>query len=261
MTKRQASSTRRGGSGSFPLSGVLNSKSKSSPLLSIALVLLGAVFLIVYACGGSGLLGGRKDVVSRIEGDFSCTFEVSSAIPVLKDAYVGKMKNVLHVGPDSCSVVSKFLREGETEAWGVEPYDVEDVDRNCKALVQKGIVRVADIKFPLPYRAKSFSQVIVSDALDYLSPKYLNKTLPELARVSADGIIIFTGYPGQRRAKIAQLSKFGRPAKMRSSSWWKQFFTETSLEENEAAVKKFEQAASKMSYKPSCQIFHLSSYH
>ena len=125
--------------------------------------------------------------------DFSCTFEVPSAIPVLKNAYGGSMKNVLHVGPESCSVVSKFLREGETEAWGVEPYDLDDADRNCKALVQKGIIRVADIKFPLPYRVKSFSHVIVSDALDYLSPKYINKTLPELARVSSDGIIIFTG--------------------------------------------------------------------
>ena len=126
-------------------------------------------------------------------GDFSCTFEVQRAIPVLKNAYGGSTKKVLHVGPESCSVVTKLLREGDTEAWGVEPYDLEDADRSCKALVQKGIVRVADIKFPLPYRAKSFSHVIVSDALDYLSPKYLNKTLPELARVSADGIIIFTG--------------------------------------------------------------------
>ncbi|KAG5057607.1 hypothetical protein JHK86_012603 [Glycine max] len=170
--------------------------------------LLNAVKVMIYECDlikWTGVLGGRKDVVSRVEGDFSCTFEVSSAIPVLKNAYGGSMKNVLHVGPESCSVVAKFLREGETEAWGVEPYDIEDADRNCKALVQKGIVRVADIKFPLPYRAKSFSHVIVSDALDYLSPKYLNKSLPELARVSADG------YPGQRRAKIAQLSKFGRP--------------------------------------------------
>lgn len=128
-----------------------------------------------------------------LAGDFSCTLEIPSAIPVLKDAYGGSMKNVLHVGPESCSVVSKLLSEGEIEAWGVEPYDIDDVDRHCKALVQKGIVRVADIKFPLPYRAKSFSHVIVSDVLDYLSPKYMNKTLPELARVSADGIIIFTG--------------------------------------------------------------------
>lgn len=103
------------------------------------------------------------------------------------------MHKVLHVGPDTCSVVSELLKEEETEAWGVEPYDIEDADRHCKSLVRKGIVREADIKFPLPYRAKSFSLVIVSDALDYLSPKYLNRTLPELARISSDGIVIFTG--------------------------------------------------------------------
>ncbi|KAF5961130.1 hypothetical protein HYC85_002339 [Camellia sinensis] len=95
----------------------------------------------------------------------------------------------------------------------------------------------------------------------YLSPKYLNKTLPDLARVSADGLVIFTGYPGKQRAKVAELPKFGRPAKMRSSSWWIRFFGQISLEVNEAAAKKFEQAAIKLSYKPSCQVFHLRSYH
>ncbi|KAK1370742.1 hypothetical protein POM88_036834 [Heracleum sosnowskyi] len=97
------------------------------------------------------------------------------------------------LGPDTCSVVSKLLKEEETEAWGVEPYDIEDADIDCKRLVHRGIVRVANIKFPLPYRAKSFSLVIVSNAVDYLSSKYLNKTLPELARVSSDGLVIFTG--------------------------------------------------------------------
>jgi hypothetical protein len=103
------------------------------------------------------------------------------------------MRKVLHVGPDTCLAVSSLLKEEDTEAWGVEPYDLDDVSANCKSLVRKGLVRVADIKFPLPYRAKSFSLVVVSDALDYLSPKYLNKTLPELARVSADGLVIFSG--------------------------------------------------------------------
>lgn len=126
-------------------------------------------------------------------GDFTCTAEVHRAIPFLKKAYGDSMHKVLHVGPDSCSVVSKLLKEEETEAWGVEPYDIEEADSNCQSLVRKGNVRVADIKFPLPYRAKSFSLAIVSDALDYLSPRYLNKTLPDLARVSADGLIIFAG--------------------------------------------------------------------
>jgi len=103
------------------------------------------------------------------------------------------MRKVLHVGPNTCSIVSKLLKEDDIEAWGVEPYDIDDVDNQCRSLVRKGFVRVADMKFPLPYRAKSFSLVIVSDALDYLSPRYLNKTLPELARVSSEGLVIFTG--------------------------------------------------------------------
>uniref|UniRef100_A0A5B6Z7B9 Uncharacterized protein n=1 Tax=Davidia involucrata TaxID=16924 RepID=A0A5B6Z7B9_DAVIN len=262
MSRRHANPTRRFvGSGNFPFGGILHPKSHVSPLLSIVLVLLGTVLLIGYFYSGPGIFGGDKEAISKVEGDFTCTLEVQRAIPILKKAYGDSMHKVLHVGPDTCSVVSKLLKEEETEAWGVEPYDIEDADGSCKSLVRKGIVRVADIKFPLPYRAKSFSLVIVSDALDYLSPRYLNRTLPDLARVSTDGLVIFTGYPGQQRAKVAELSKFGRPAKMRSSSWWIRYFVQTSLEENEAAIKKFEQAATKMSYKPRCQVFHLNSYH
>ncbi|XVE86954.1 hypothetical protein DITRI_Ditri18aG0076900 [Diplodiscus trichospermus] len=260
MSRRQVNYTRRFvDSGNFPFAGALHSKSRSSPILSIGLVLVGAILLIGYAYSGSGKF--RGEAVSRIEGDYSCTLEVQRAIPFLKKAYGDSMHKVLHVGPDTCSVLSKLLKEEETEAWGVEPYDIEDAEANCKSLVRKGIVRVADIKFPLPYRPKSFSLVIVSDALDYLSPKYLNKTLPQLARVASDGLVFFAGYPGRQRAKVAELSKFGRPAKMRSSSWWIRFFVQTSLEENEAATKKFEQAASKRSYQPACQVFHLNPYH
>ncbi|KAF2324220.1 hypothetical protein GH714_010464 [Hevea brasiliensis] len=171
---------------------------------------------------------GNKWALSRIEGDFACTVEVQRAIPVLKKAYGDSMRKVLHVGPDTCSV--------------------------------KGTVRFADIKFPLPYRPKSFSLVIVSDALDYLSPRYLNKTLPDLARVSIEGLVIFTGFPGQHRAKVAEVSKFGRAAKLRSSTWWARYFIQTSLEENEVALKKFEHAAAKKSYNPGCQVFHLKAY-
>lgn len=140
-------------------------------------------------------------------GDNSCTMDVQRAFPILKKVYGDSMRKVLHVGPEACSVVSKLLKEEETEAWGVEPYDIEDADRNCKVLVQNGFVRVSDVKFPLPYRAKSFSLVIVSDALDYLSPRYLNKTLPDLARVSADGVVIFTG-ENQGFAKYSTLFFF-----------------------------------------------------
>ncbi|KAF8377681.1 hypothetical protein HHK36_031065 [Tetracentron sinense] len=262
MSRRQVNPTRRfADSGSFPFAGSLHPKSRSSPLLSIGLVLVGAFLLIGYSYSGSGGFGRDKEAVSKVEGDLSCTLEVQRAIPILKKAYGDSMHKVLHVGPDTCSVVSTLLKDEDTEAWGVEPYDIEDANGNCKSLVCKGIVRVADIKFPLPYKAKSFSLVIVSDALDYLSPKYLNKTLPDLARVSSDGLVIFAGYPGRQRVKVAELAKFGRPAKFRSSSWWIRYFVQTSLEGNEAAVKKFEQAATKKLYKPSCQVFHLHSSH
>ncbi|KAL7127615.1 hypothetical protein ABFS83_14G264500 [Erythranthe nasuta] len=203
---------------------------------------------------------GSQKFVSPVEGDFSCTLEVERAIPILQKAYGDSMHKVLHVGPDTCSVVSALMREEETEAFGVEPYDIEDADPTCKKLVHRGLVRVADIKFPLPYRAKSFSLVLVSDALDYLSPKYLNRTLPELARVSSDGLVIFTGYPRNQKAKAIDKAKYGRTAKMRSSTWWIRYFVQMSLEENEVVVKKFEQAAEKKSYGSSCQIFHLKSY-
>ncbi|EXC22418.1 hypothetical protein L484_007089 [Morus notabilis] len=91
--------------------------------------------------------------------------------------------------PETCSVVSKLLKEEETEAWGVEPYDIEDADRHCIAelLYRKALCSVLLMS---SFGEKSFSLVIVSDTLDYLSPRYLNKTLPVLARVSADGLAI-----------------------------------------------------------------------
>ncbi|KAE8655833.1 Pentatricopeptide repeat (PPR) superfamily protein [Hibiscus syriacus] len=258
MSRRQVSTTRRFvDSGNFPFAGALQSKSRSSPILSIGLVIVGAILLISYIYSGSG----KSRVVSRLQGDYTCTFEVQKAIPFLKKAYGDSMHKVLHVGPDTCLVVSKLLQDRGTEAWGVEPYDIEDVEADCKSLVGKGIVRVADIKFPLPYRSKSFSLVILSDAVDYLSPKYLNKTLPEFARLTSDGLVIFAGSPGHQKAKVVELSKFGRPAKMRSSTWWVRFFNQISLQGNEAVTKKFEQAASKSSFLPACQVFHLKPYH
>ncbi|KAK6777659.1 hypothetical protein RDI58_024377 [Solanum bulbocastanum] len=211
-------------------------------------------FIVNRTCG----CGGAVDAFSRLGGGVSCTSELQRALPILQKAYGDSMQKVLHVGPDTCSVVSTPLKEEGTEAWGVEPYEL---DETCKSLVYKGIVRVADIQFPLPYRSNSFSLVIVSDAMDYLSSKYLNKTLLELARVAADGLIVLSGYPGQQSAKVAELYKFGRPAKLRSPSWWIGFFAQSSLEENEVAIKKFEQVTSKRSYQPACQIFHLKPLH
>ncbi|XP_026455558.1 probable pectin methylesterase CGR2 [Papaver somniferum] len=262
MSRRPGNPARRfGESGGIPFASSLHQKSRSSPFLSVGLLVVGALLLIGYSYSGSGGFVADRDAVSKVEGGLSCTLEAQTAIPVLKKAYGDAMRKVLHVGPDSCSVISKLYKEEDVEAWGVEPYEIEDADASCKTLMRKGIVRVADIKFPLPYREKSFNLVIVSDALDYLSPKYLNRTLPDLARVSIDGLVIFSGVPGQQRAKVAELSRFGKPAKLRSTSWWIRYFVQTGLEENESAIKKFEQAALKKSYKPSCQVFHLSAYH
>ncbi|KAI7732148.1 hypothetical protein M8C21_006000 [Ambrosia artemisiifolia] len=254
MSRRPASLSRRLGDGAgIPFMGSLNPKSRASPFLSVGLLLVGAFLIIGYIYSAPGGSNGNRAALSRLEA------EISQALPYLKKAYGDGMHKVLHVGPNSCAVVSKLSKEEDTEAWGLEPYDLDDSDANCKSLIRKGVVRVADIKFPLPYKSKSFSLVIVSDALDYLSPKYLNKTLPELARVSSDGFVILSGYPGQRRVKVAEMSKFGRPAKLRSSSWWIRFFVETRLEENEVATKKFEMAAAKKGYQSTCQIFHLKS--
>ncbi|KAG8364175.1 hypothetical protein BUALT_Bualt19G0099700 [Buddleja alternifolia] len=207
---RRPTARRFENSGGIPFVGAFHPKSRPSPLLSVGLFVVGTLLIVGYLYHGSG---GRNDIaaLNRLDGGVSCTQEVQRLIPILKKAYGDSMRKVLHVGPETCSVVSQLLKEEDTEAWGVEPYELEDADADCKSLVRKGIVRVADIKFPLPYRPKSFSLVIVSDALDYLSPKYLNKTVPELARVSADGLVLLSGYPGQQRVKVAELSKFGRP--------------------------------------------------
>ncbi|KAI3712991.1 hypothetical protein L1987_71561 [Smallanthus sonchifolius] len=254
MPRRQVNPTRRG--------GTFRPKSRACPRLSAALVSLGTFLLIGYLCRSTGSFKDDKEV-SKIEGDFGCTFDVQKLILVLKRTYGDNMRKVLHVGPDTCSVVSQLIKEPETEAWGVEPYDLEDANTGCKNLVRKGLVRVADIKFPLPYRAKSFSLVVVTDAVDYLSPKYLNKTIPDLARISTQNLVIFTGDPIHSKAEVPQQPRFGRSVKgkTRSKSWWARFFVQTSLEENEVAEMKFKQAASEISYKPRCQIFHLNSYH
>ncbi|ONM30086.1 hypothetical protein ZEAMMB73_Zm00001d039881 [Zea mays] len=76
---------------------------------------------------------------------------------------------------------------------------------------------------------------------------------------SRESVTRSEGNPGQQKAKVSELPKFGRPAKLRSSSWWTRYFVQTGLTENEGPLKKFEDATSKNKYKPGCQIFHLSS--
>lgn len=259
MSRRPGNAARRlADGGSFPFAGPGHKKSQKSRLLSVGLVIVGAFLLIGYVYKNAGGSTLKKEASISIVGG-SCTSDVQRAIPVLKNAYGDSMNKVLHVGPDTCSVVSELLKEDVSEAWGVEPYDLDDPDGDCRSLVRKGFVRAADIKFPLPYRPKSFSHVIISDALDYLSPKYINMTLIELTRVSKDGLVIFTGFPGHYKIKGPEQSKFGRMAKPRSPSWWQKYFLQTNLEEDEAATKKFDEASKKSLFKSSCQIFHLSA--
>ncbi|GAY48038.1 hypothetical protein CUMW_108880 [Citrus unshiu] len=71
------------------------------------------------------------------------------------------------VSPDTYPVVSRFLNEEETKAWGLEPYDTEVAENLC---------------------IKAF----FSDAMDYLSPRYLNKALQIWRGSSSDGLVTFT---------------------------------------------------------------------
>ncbi|KAH9313915.1 hypothetical protein KI387_022542, partial [Taxus chinensis] len=228
-----------------PSTSPSHQKSRSSPILSLGLVLLGAFLLLGYSYSGSGTTNkaySRKDKTREAlstsnEDDLSCGSEILKALPILREVYGESMHKVLHVGPESCAVTSKLLREEDTEAWGIDPFDIiSPLDNFCKNLIRKGIVRVADIKFPLPYKAQSFSTVLVSDAPDSLSPKYLNKTLPDLARVSVDGVVMFVGQPGHRSStKTAQIiqQSVGRPPKLRGKAWWQRSFEAMGLQENE----------------------------
>lgn len=129
-------------------------------------------------------------------GHTFCTSEVQTMIPLLREVYDDSMIKVLYVGPDTCLMMSELLLDEEDyEAWGVEPYGSDASNLYCWDLIHKGIIRVADMKFSLPYREKSFSHVIISDTLEYFSSRYLNNTIPELMRVSRDGVIIFAGKP------------------------------------------------------------------
>lgn len=252
-----------------PSSSPSHQKARSSPILSLGLVILGAFLLLGYSYSGSGSAnkGYSKEDRTREalsnEEDISCGSEVIKALPILREVYGESAHKVLHVGPESCAVTSRLLKEEDIEAWGIDPFDIiPPLDHSCKSLIRKGIVRVADIKFPLPYKAQSFSIVLVSDAPDSLSPKYLNKTLPDLARVSIDGLVMFVGQPGHRSStKTAQIiqQSVGRPPKLRGKAWWQKSFEAMGLQENESMSKKFEELKMKKSYNFNCQIFHLRS--
>lgn len=73
-------------------------------------------------------------------------------------------------------------------------------------------------------------------------------------------IVVFVVLVLERNSVDEPILFFFFKAKLRSSSWWIRYFVQSSLEENEVAAKKFEQASKKRPYKPECQVFHLKAY-
>ncbi len=105
--------------------------------------------------------------------------------------YGKTMHRLLHIGPGTCGVVSKLLKEGGSEAWGIQPFKMkEPVHKTCHNLLHKGFIRIADANRPLPYRSRSFSFVLVTDTLDVMKVRELNTTLNELSRLSAHSLVV-----------------------------------------------------------------------
>ena len=65
----------------------------------------------------------------------SCTSEFIQALPILKKAYGDSMHKILHVSLDTCSVVSSLPRGKDIRAWGIEPYELDDIGANCRSFV------------------------------------------------------------------------------------------------------------------------------
>ena len=87
--------------------------------------------------------------------------------------------------------IEKLLKEEKAEAWGLLPFDPKPpVHSVCENLIKKGLIRVADVTQPFPYRSNSFSLVLANDIVDSMTSKQLNVTLRELARVTSESVVI-----------------------------------------------------------------------
>ena len=123
-----------------------------------------------------------------------CTAPVCGVIDILQDMYGKTMHRLLHIGPGTCGLVSKLLKESNSEVWGIQPSRMKKpVHEICQNFVRKGLIRVAEVNQPLPYRSRSFSFVLVSDTLDLMKKRDLNVTLPELSRLSAHNLVVVVG--------------------------------------------------------------------
>jgi hypothetical protein len=123
-----------------------------------------------------------------------CTAPVCGVIDILQDMYGKTMHRLLHIGPGTCGIVSKLLKESNPEVWGIQPFRMKPpVHETCESFVKKGLIRVAEVNQPLPYRSRSFSFVLVTDTLDIMKKRDLNATLPELSRLSAHNLVVVVG--------------------------------------------------------------------
>ncbi|KAH7435524.1 hypothetical protein KP509_06G068200 [Ceratopteris richardii] len=171
------------------------------------------------------------------------------------------MNHVLHVGPSTCGVVLKLLKEEDLEAWGILPFDPKPpVHSICENLFRKGLIRVADVAYPLSYRSQSFPLVLANDIVDVMTQRQLNITLRELARVSSEYVVLLINT--QAIPRLQDVSGDGiKPVKVhkpRNRLWWQQRFPMFGLKENEVATEKFDALVGRGSFESAYHIFHLT---
>lgn len=249
-------------------------KSKTSPLVSVCLVLLGIIILLGYSFSNSSSFGRYGTTPEGISSEIfedekeefasrpECRTAVCQVLPLLQRIYGEAMNRVLHVGPSTCGVVLKLLKEEKVEAWGILPFDPRPpVHSVCENLIRKGLIRVADVSQPLCYRSRSFSLVLANDVVDSMTSKQLNVTLRELARVSSESVVLLINK--QAIQKIHDASGEGvkplKSLKPRSRMWWQHRFQMLGLKESEEATKRFDALVGQRSLKSSYHVFLLIS--
>ncbi|XP_002960138.2 uncharacterized protein At3g49720 [Selaginella moellendorffii] len=182
---------------------------------------------------------------------------VLDALPLLQEVYGKHMKAVLHIGPQTCNVVARLLQDEGGQAWGVEPSEMTNPSSVCKSLVKKGLVRIADVHRGLPYRSKSFSLVLASNTLEHLTSRQLNRTLPELARLTSHAIVAFISSQPSQVSSARQLQAALKSIKSHNRTWWSRKFETAGLDEDEEMSKGFASLQLQRSYRSSDYIFHL----
>ncbi|OAE19982.1 hypothetical protein AXG93_3049s1000 [Marchantia polymorpha subsp. ruderalis] len=240
-------------------------KSASSPFITVVLLLVGIILITSYSnyTPGSGNVhistdDDDDDAANRVE----CPINVCGAIPILKQLYGEIMGRSLHMGPESCGVVSKLREEGN-EVWGIQPHTYVmhgPLHTMCRELIKKGVVRIGDPS-RIPYRAKSFSFVLVTGTLEPMNSKELNQTLRYLARVTTHRLVVIVGDGGDGAGRANVAGKVQKTPKPRSRSWWQRRLQGVGLEEDEDLARRFQTLQAATTFKTSSNIFHLRVPH